>query len=83
MSCLSTAGLVIGVITFGIFLIALLPCLGAINYLNIPFAIVGVVLNGLVLTTVGYTEKNVFGLVLCTIAIGVGLLRLIMGMGVL
>ncbi|HNX01374.1 MAG TPA: hypothetical protein PLE74_05310 [Candidatus Cloacimonadota bacterium] len=67
------------------FLFGLIPFLGAWNWVNIPFSIVGLVIG-----IIGYVDhtgrhKNLaaVGIVLCTIAIVLGFFRLILGFGVL
>lgn len=65
--------------------VATVPCLGALNWLNIPFAIVGLVIS-IVATTKSPRGQNgaaVAGIVLNTLAIVFGFLRLIAGWGIL
>lgn len=66
-------------------LVGFVPCLGALNWLNIPFAGVGIVVGGLAFSRATDDEKRsaVAGLVLCTIALFFGLIRLVLGGGVL
>ena len=42
---MQTAGMVIGIVVICFFVLALIPCLGMINWINILVAIVGLVLN--------------------------------------
>jgi len=60
------------------------PCLGALNWLNIPFALIGFIISGIALATAGNRPKgsSVAGLVLCLVAVLFGALRLLMGGGV-
>lgn len=67
------------------FLFGLIPCLGAWNWINIPFSVIGLVIG--ILGYVDSTSKNkrlaAVGIVLCTIAIVLGFFRLVLGFGVL
>jgi hypothetical protein len=67
------------------FMVAFLPCLGSLNWLNIPFAIVGLVISIAAFTTAppGRRTLSVVGIVLCLIAVLIGAKRLVLGGGVL
>ncbi|MFZ4263261.1 hypothetical protein ACFRAE_14570 [Sphingobacterium sp. HJSM2_6] len=65
---------------FGIFaiigmLLGMIPLLGWLNWLNIPFAILGLVFSIL--------GKSKGGIIICIVAIFLGLLRLIIGGGII
>lgn len=64
--------------------VALFPCLGALNWLNIPFSVVGLVLSIVAHTTTPFPPRggSVAGIVCCAIAVVFGTLRLILGAGV-
>ena len=85
-SGMSTAGFIIGIITIIIMAVALFPCLGAINWLNIPFAIVGLILNIMAISqssSAGIsTNRNIAGAIMCGVAIVLGGFRLVLGLGV-
>ncbi|MCE2869679.1 MAG: hypothetical protein ACK46K_08395 [Gammaproteobacteria bacterium] len=75
---------------FGIFsliglFIAVIPCLGALNWLNIPFAILGAIISTIALVKAerGHEGMALIGLVLCAIAIVAGSFRLFLGGGIL
>jgi len=76
--------LVIGIIAIVGWLIALVPCLGWLNWINIPLAAVGLVLGIVALATDKSTSKGmaIGAIILCAIAVFFGLIRLIMGGGV-
>ncbi|MCZ4243450.1 hypothetical protein [Pedobacter punctiformis] len=83
---MKTAGLIFGILSILGMLLGFIPCFGAFNWLNIPFAVVG-----LILSIVGYNQEKkinmptgtaVTGIVLCAIAIVFGGIRLILGAGV-
>jgi hypothetical protein len=61
--------------------VAILPCLGALNWLNIPFAIVGLIISVVATSNApaGRRGAAVAGLVLNAIAIAFGALRLVFG----
>lgn len=65
--------------------VAFIPCLGSLNWLNIPFAVVGLVVS--IIATVqsppGRNGPAVAGIVLNALAICFGGFRLILGGGIL
>ena len=65
--------------------IAFIPCLGSLNWLNIPFALVGLIIGLVALNKPPADKKGVAvaGVVLCAIAVLLGALRLFLGGGVL
>ena len=76
-------GCLIGVISIVGMFIFFLPLLGALNWLNIPLAVVGLIVS---LTSIAKAKNKGIGLVgaiLCTIAIVVGIGRLKLGCGIL
>jgi hypothetical protein len=75
--------LVVGIIAFvGMFLFTL-PCLGAFNWLNIPLAVIGLIIGTVALVTNkgGSRGTATAGVVLSAIAVVWGLVRLLMGGG--
>jgi hypothetical protein len=63
--------------------IAFIPCLGSLNWINIPFAVVGAIISYTARSQPGSQPAAMIGLVLNGIAIVLGLLRLAIGGGVL
>ena len=65
--------------------IAFFPCLGSLNWINIPFSVLGLVFSivALVVTKAPNRGKATAGVVLCAIAVLFGVLRLSAGGGVL
>ena len=65
------------------FFIGLIPCLGSLNWLNIPFAAVG-----LIISIVAYTSDSenkspaAIAIAFNSIAIAFGIIRLIIGFGI-
>jgi len=67
-------GLIFGILSALGMLLALIPFPGWLNWINKPFAIIGLIISALV--------KSNSGMVLCGIAIILGMLRLMLGGGV-
>lgn len=63
--------------------IAFIPCLGSLNWLNIPFAVVGAIISYTAKSQPGGGGAAMIGLVLNIIAIVLGVIRLALGGGVL
>jgi hypothetical protein len=64
--------------------VAFIPCLGALNWLNIPFAIVGMIIS-IVATAKAPPGRNgaaIAGIVLNLIAVLLGVVRLSWGWGI-
>lgn len=61
------------------------PCLGALNWLNIPFAGIGILVSAIALATARDESKggSIAGLVCCIVALFFGIIRLVLGGGVL
>jgi hypothetical protein len=78
---MQTIALIWGILAVAGLGLAMFPCLGALNWLNIPFAIVGLIIS-IVATSNAPTENRgtaIAGLVLNAIAIAFGVLRLVLG----
>lgn len=77
--------LILGILALLGFLIGFIPCLGALNWLNIPFAVVGLVVSIVAFASAppGRRTYAIVGIVLCLIAIFIGANRLMWGGGVL
>jgi hypothetical protein len=65
-------------------LIGFIPCAGALNWLNIPFAAIGAIVSGIALATTQEPNKggSIAGLVCCGLAMLFGIIRLALGGGV-
>jgi len=68
-------GLLFGILAALGMLLGFIPLLGWLNWLNIPLAIIGLIFSAI--------AKSSGGKVLCSVAIIFGILRLILGGGVL
>ncbi len=72
---MKTLGLILGILAALGMLLAFIPLFGWLNWLNIPFAILG-----LIFSVIG---KSRGGTILCIVAILFGILRLALGGGIL
>ena len=65
--------------------IAFLPCIGALNWINIPFSGLGLIIciGVQAISRKRFKIGSLTGAVLCGTAIGIGLLRLGIGFGIL
>ena len=68
-------GRIFGLVTLVLMLVAFIPLLGWLNWFVIPFAILG-----LLFSLIG---KSTGGTVICIVAIVLGMLRLMLGGGIL
>jgi len=77
-------GLVWGILAIAGMFVAFFPCLGSLNWLNIPFALLGgiVAAIGTSVDAEGRWKATV-GVALCLAAVLFGLLRLLLGGGLL
>ena len=75
--------LIWGVLTLLGMLIEFLPRFGAIDWINMPFAIIGVMISSAALGRSREEPKgmSIAGLVCCTLAVLVGMIRLTLGVG--
>ena len=82
---MSTLALVWGILAIIGFLVAFLPCLGSLNWLNVPFSAVGLVFSIVAASKAPPQSKGgaTAGLILCAIAVIIGIARLWMGGGIL
>lgn len=77
-------GLAWGILAIIGAIIAFFPCLGSFNWLNIPFSIIGLIVSVIGLTRSAPDRKGagIVGVVCCSVAIVIGIIRLMMGSGV-
>ncbi|MGK0290482.1 MAG: hypothetical protein ACI86H_001941 [bacterium] len=82
---MNVASLIWGILSILGMILGFIPFLGAFNWLNIPFAGVGLIFSGIAFSTTPREEAKgaTTGLVLCGIAIIVGIFRLSLGGGIL
>lgn len=80
---MNTLNYIWGILSILGMILGFIPCVGALNWLVIPFAGVGVILGiiGIVIEKQSKTG-SIAGLVMCLIAVVFGSIRLIMGGGV-
>ena len=82
MNILSILSLVWGILAILGMVVGFIPCLGSINYLNIPFAVFGLLFSVLSLVLSSNKEYAIAGCVLCAVAIFLGAIRLVLGFGI-
>lgn len=82
---MSTLSLVWGILALVGMLVGFIPCFGALNWLNIPFSGVGLIVSVIALSKEPPDKRGgaVGGTVLCSLALVLGLIRLLAGGGVL
>jgi hypothetical protein len=81
---MAVLALVWGILALVGMIVAFFPCLGSLNWLNIPFSGIGLIISIVSLNSATETDrgKAITGIVLCGIAIVLGLIRLVAGGGV-
>jgi hypothetical protein len=82
---MSTLALIWGILALIGFVVAFLPCLGSLNWLNIPFSLLGLVLSAIAMAKEPPARRGgaIAGLIMCAIAAIIGMWRLWAGGGVL
>lgn len=82
-----TVSLVWGILSIFGMLFAFIPCLGAFNWINIPFSVIG-----LIISIVAYSKQDegetgkgnaMAGIIMCGAATLFGFFRLLIGGGIL
>lgn len=63
--------------------VGFIPCFGWINYINIPFAVLGLLFSVFTLVLSANKEPAIAGCILCAVAIFLGAIRLVIGGGIL
>jgi hypothetical protein len=82
---MSTVSLVWGILALIGTLIGLIPCFGALNWLNIPFSAVGLIVSAIALSKEPPYNRGgaIGGTVLCSLALVLSVFRLVIGFGIL
>ncbi len=82
---MQTLSLIWGILALIGMVVGFIPFLGALNWLNIPFAGIGLIVGIIALATSkeGGKGRSIAGTVSCSIAIFLGLIRLVLGGGIL
>ena len=82
MIMLSIISLIWGILAIFGMAVGIIPFLGSFNYLNIPFAVFGLLFSVLVIVLSSKKELAVVGSFLCGVAIFIGAIRLVLGFGI-
>ena len=82
---MQTASLVFGILAIVGMLVGFIPCLGAINWINIPLSGIGLIISFIALARSEKGKKgcSIAGIVGCGIAVTFGFIRLVLGGGIL
>lgn len=84
---MQVASLIFGILSVIGMLVAFFPCLGALNWLNIPFAVVGLIVSAVANSSHALPREmkgnSRIGIILCSVAIVFGIMRLVLGGGLL
>ena len=64
-------------------IVAFTPCLGWLNWINIPFALIGIIFAAVAIGNPQTRNQGIAGLILGIIVVLVGIIRLIIGAGLL
>lgn len=83
---MNTASLVFGILALLGMLVGFIPCFGALNWINIPFAFIGLIVSIVALSNnrEGKSKNGALaGLIMCLCAMFFGLFRLFLGGGIL
>lgn len=67
------------------FLTGLVPCLGSLNWLNIPFSVAGLIFSLIAFArgVPGARTPSAIGIALCLVGVFIGAKRLVLGGGIL
>lgn len=81
---MKTASLVVGILAIFGMLFGFIPCLGAFNWINIPFAMIGLVISIAAYVQEDGLPKNnaTAGIIMCATAAFLGFIRLFIGGGI-
>lgn len=82
---MQTLSLIWGILAIMGMIVGFFPCLGALNWINIPFSGVGLIISIVALARATPEEKKtgaIAGTVCCAIAVLLGFIRLILGGGI-
>jgi hypothetical protein len=73
-----------GILALGGMVVGFIPCLGWVNWFNIPFAIVGLIFSFVAHVTSSSPRRgnSLAGIILCLIAVLLGSKRLVLGAGI-
>lgn len=82
---MSVVSLVWGILSLLGLFVAFVPCLGSLNWLNIPFSVIGLIISIVAVSKAPPDKKGapIAGTVMCAIAVMLGMFRLIAGGGIL
>jgi len=81
---MKTLALVLGILAVLGMILGFMPCVGWYNWVNIPFAFLGLIISIIAVATAKeQSGPAIAGLVMCALAAIFGLVRLVLGGGLL
>ena len=78
-------GLILGILAFVGMGVGMFPCVGSLNWVVVPFGVLGIIINGIALGTAAPDQPKgmgIAGLILSIIAVILGAIRLVAGGGI-
>ncbi|HOV31996.1 MAG TPA: hypothetical protein PLX23_01375 [Candidatus Hydrogenedens sp.] len=80
---MQTISLIWGILALIGTIVGLFPCFGSLNWFNIPFSFIGLIISIIALSGSNIESKSasVVGIIFCVISILFGIFRLILGGG--
>lgn len=79
---MNTTNIIWGIVSIVGMLVGFIPCIGALNWLVIPFAGIGVILGIIGIVVEKQTKGgSIAGLIMCLVAVIFGTIRLAIGGG--
>lgn len=81
---MKTASLILGILAICGMLLGFIPCLGSFNWINIPFASIGLIISIFAYIKEDGLPKNnaLAGIIMCAAAAFFGFIRLVIGGGI-
>ena len=80
---MGVAAIVWGILSLVGTIIAFMPCFGALNWLTVPFAGVGLIISIIAANKPETKNHGIGGIVMCGFAVVIGVLRLYVGGGII
>lgn len=84
MNAKKITGISWGILALCGLVLGFIPCVGWFNWFNIPFSIIGLAVNSILFAMTKDDSKMAFvaGGICCLVAMGFGIVRLVLGAGV-
>lgn len=81
---MQTLSLIWGILAIIGLIVGFFPCLGSLNWVNVPFSVIGLIISVIALSNTKEESKGaaIAGVVCCGVATLFGIIRLVAGGGV-